>query len=65
MRTVGRVLRFKGAWQGTEAELDLAGKVMGYQSYGEIIPWFYEHSITLLLKTSGKFGLTYQVKQNI
>lgn len=43
MRTVGRVLRFKGSWQGMEAELDLAGKVMGFQSYGKIIPWLYDH----------------------
>lgn len=63
MRTVGRVLRFKGAWQGTEAELDLAGKVMGYQSYGEIIPWFYEHLNNFTIKDVWQVW-TYPIKSD-
>ena len=64
MRTVGRVLKFKGAWQGTEAELDLAGKVMGYQSYGEVIPWFYKHLDNFTIKDIWQVW-TYPLKSDI
>lgn len=64
MRTVGRVLKFKGAWTGTEAELDLAGKVMGYQSYGSVVPWFYEHLNNFTLKDVWEVW-TYPMKSNI
>ena len=51
MRSVGRSLNFKGAWkQEGHGDLDLAGKVMGYQSYGTIIPWLYEHLNNFTLK---------------
>ena len=43
MKKVGRHLKFKGAYLGTLQELDLAGKVMGYQSYGDFNSDYYSY----------------------
>jgi len=50
MKLIGRSLRFSGAFESQNKELDLAGKVMGYQSYGTINYDFYQHLNSFTLK---------------